>query len=164
MADSKRLTILKALTNHLAADVSIANGYNVDLAGAVWRGRASFSIDEPVPRVTIIEALNPDREMKPAGGKEAQKDGWILLILGHAEDDRDNPTDPAHQLMADIKKSLGKIALRTEPAYMLGHLIADIDIEPGTVRPPDEQSALAYFHLRVRLTVVERLFDPYRLN
>ena len=68
MADSKRLTILKALTNHLAADVSIANGYNVDLAGAVWRGRASFSVDEPVPRVTIIEALNPDREMKPAGG------------------------------------------------------------------------------------------------
>lgn len=163
MADTKRLRILKAVSAHLADEVSVANGYDHDLGGSVWRGRTTFSDRDTLPRVTIIEALNPDREMVPAGtNSTTQKDGWVLLLLGHAQDDRDNPTDPAHALMGDVKKALGKIATRTSGAtYMLGDLIAGIDIEPGTVRPPDELSALAYFYLRVRLTVVERLFDPY---
>ena len=166
MADTKRLAILKALTSLLQEDVSTANGYDYDLAGRVWRGRVNFSPAELAtgPQVSIIEALNPDRDMKEAGWEARQKDGWVLLIQGIAPDDRDNPTDPAHQLMGAVKKALAGIALRTSPRYMLGALVADFAMEPGTVRPPDEASAMAYFYLRVRLTVVEHLPDPFRLN
>jgi len=166
MADTKRLAILKALSTHLMTEVSVANGYQHDLAGLVYRGRTTFGDRDPLPRVMIVEALNPDREMDPAGRDRAvQKDGWILLLLGHAQDDRDNPTDPAHLLLGDLKKALARIATpRGTDAFMLGGLVAGIDIEPGTVRPPDELSGLAYCYLRVRLTVVEHLFDPYRLD
>lgn len=166
MADTKRLTILKALTNLLAEDVATANGYDFDLAGRVWRGRVNFSASELAsgPQVSIIEALNPDRDMKEAGWQPTNKDGWILLLQGIAPDDRDNPTDPAHQLMGAVKKALAGIAVPNHPRYMLGGLVAGFSMEPGTVRPPDEASAMAYFYLRVRLTVVEHLPDPFRLN
>lgn len=166
MADTKRLAILRALTNLLAEDVATANGYQHDLAGRVWRGRVNFSaVDTALgPQVTIIEALNPDRDMQVAGWQPTNKDGWILLLQGLAPDDRDNPTDPAHVLMGDVKRALAQIAVTTSPRYMLGGLVAGFAMEPGTVRPPDEASVMAYFYLRVRLTVVEHLPDPYRLD
>jgi hypothetical protein len=155
MADTKRLQILKALTTLLETTPGVA---------LVSRGRTTFGERDPLPRVTIVEALNPDREMQPAGDRPQQKDGWVLLLLGHAPDDRDNPTDPAHNLMGEVKKVLARIADRTSGGdFMLGGRIVGVDIEPGTVRPPDELSMLAYFYLRVRLTVVERLFDPFSL-
>ena len=155
MADTKRLQILKALTTLLETVPGVME---------VSRGRMNFGVGGQLPRIAIAEALNPDREMAPASDRPQQKDGWVLLLIGHALDDRDNPTDPAHNLMGEVKKVLGRIADRQSGAdYMLGGLVVGIDIEPGTVRPPDEASALAYFYLRVRLTVVERLFDPFSL-
>ena len=156
MADTKRLQVLKALTTLLETVPGVQ---------LVSRGRTTFGDRDPLPRVTIVEALNPDREMQPAGDRPQQMDGWVLLLLGHAPDDRDHPTDPAHNLMGEVKKVLARIADRApgNSDYMLGGLVTRIDIEPGTVRPPDDLSMLAYFYLRVRLTVVERLFDPFSL-
>ena len=164
MADSKRLAIAKALTNVLETEVAVANGYQHDLAGKVHRGRVTFSVREALPRVAIMETLNPDREPIRAGWQPTQKDSLILLLQGHAEDDQDHPTDPAHLLMADVKKALARIMLTTSPYFRLGGLIADFNMEPGIVRPPDELSSMAYFYMRVRLEVVEHLADPYRLN
>lgn len=164
MADSKRLAIAKALTNVLETEVAVANGYQHDLAGKVHRGRVTFSAREALPRVAIMETLNPDREPIRAGWQPTQKDSLILLLQGHAEDDQDHPTDPAHLLMADIKKALARIMLTTSPYFRLGGLIADFNMEPGIVRPPDDLSSMAYFYMRVRLEVVEHLADPYRLN
>lgn len=155
MADTKRLLILKALTTLLETTPGVQ---------LVSRGRTTFGDRDPLPRITIVEALNPDREMAPASDRPQQKDGWVLLLLGHAQDDRDHPTDPAHNLMGEVKKVLSRIADRQSGSdYMLGGLVVGVDIEPGTVRPPDELSALAYCYLRVRLTVVERLFDPFSI-
>jgi hypothetical protein len=166
VADSKRLQILKALTAHLEG-IQHINGYQNDLDGRVYRGRAVFGAETPLPCVTIVEALNPDRNPLEAGDGLAQKDFWILLIQGWAESGSDeHPTDEAHNLMADVKKALGKIMdsgspHNPNPSYMLGGIIEGFRTEPGTVRPPDENSARSYFYLRAVVEVVETLEDPF---
>jgi hypothetical protein len=189
MADSKRLACLKALTTYLATEITLDNGYKHDLSTLppdedgvevrrVVRGRDLFDDDDPVPMVSILESPNPDRFPNLAGkedsGEADQKDKWIIYFQGWVNDDKDNPTDPAYELMADVKKALAKLTrLKTEtgsPMYpdifLLGGLIADMGYEPGTVRPPapEYQSSKAFFWMRVILEFVEDFNDPYKLD
>jgi hypothetical protein len=166
--DSLRLTILKDLTA-LLQGITLANGYQHDLSTSVFRGRMSFSDDTALPCVSILEPLNPDREPLVTDQGMRQKDNWVLLIQGWVEDDHENPTDPAHLLMADVKKRLA-LAMQTDlshipnPLYMLGGKVVGVYVEPGTVRPADENSVRAFFFLRIVLQVVEHLDDPYLLD
>lgn len=170
MADTKRLALLKNLTAHLETEVSVANGYLHDLAGVVFRGRSNFGADDPLPCVNIIESLNPDRDMREAGDKMTQADRWVLLVQGWGADDRINPTDPAHLLMGDVKKALARLAALdrqgdpVHPNYLFGGLAAGLQIEPGTVRAPDEVSGLAYFYVRITVDLAEDLADPFDLS
>lgn len=172
--DSKRLATLKAITAHLMSEVAIANGYQHDLDGAVFRGRMYFDKDDPMPCVSILDNINSDRFPSRAGNEDSgdgeAKSNWILLLNGWAADDKDNPTDPAEQLMADVKMALAKIGSEPHPMdadqskhanYLLDGLIAGIEFEPGTVRPPDENSAFAYFWMRVILKFTENVRDPF---
>ena len=172
MADSKRLQILKALTAHFET-ITVLNGYQFDLAGRVYRGRSTFGSETALPCITILEALNPDRNPFEAGEGIRLKDSWILLVQGWTDDgDGDgagpnpHPTDDAHNLMADVKKAIGVLMreptpTQPNPSYMLGGAIDGLRVEPGTVRPPDETSARSYFFLRVVIEVAESLEDPY---
>lgn len=177
MADSKKLTTLKALTDYLAAEVSIANGYKHTLANAVFRGRMQFGDTDPLPMVSILENIDPDRFPRRAGAADdaapLQKEEWVLLITGYTEDDKLNPTDTAYELLADVKKALAKLIKDAHPmtaeqrhaSYMLGGLIGGMTMEPGTVRPPQEQvSTRAFFYMRAILKFVEDLNDPYKLD
>lgn len=167
--DPKRLKVLIALSEHISKSLNGSAPYTHDIGGRVYRGRGRFSEEEQVPAINILEPLNPDREPGDIGGDERvkQKEDWVLLIQGWSEDDKKNPTDPAHRLMADVKLCLSKIALEAaegKPAnkdFMLGGLISDFRMEPGTCRPPDEISAAAFFYMRVVLEVVESVFDPF---
>jgi hypothetical protein len=160
---SKRLDTLKALCDHLAG-ITPANGYAHDLTDRVWRGRSSFGAETPIPCLNLLEPLNPDREPRATDGGRVQKEQWVLLLQGWAVDDDANPTDPAHLLMADVKKRLAVLMDDGYPAgnpmYMLGGKIADLAVEPGTVRPPDENSARAFFYIRIVLSYAEDLSDP----
>lgn len=177
MADSKRLTTLKALTTFLRTEVSVANGYKHDLDGRVVRGRMFVGRDDPLPLVSILENLDPDRYPRMAGGDydaPTSKEEWILLLQGWVEDDKVNPTDSAYELMADVRKALAKIRKRgggpmddpsNYPNWNLGGLISGMTMEPGIVRPPIEQvSEKAFFWMRVTLKFVEDQNDPYDLN
>lgn len=165
MADSKRLTILKKLTT-LLESITAVNGYQHTLTGKVIRGYMVVPEDMGVPLVSILESFNPDREPSEAGGHRSrhQKDRWNLLIQGWVADDYAHPTDPAHLLLADVKKCLSRIINEDDPMYMLEGLVAEAHIEPGVVRPPDENSSKAFFWLRLQLDVTERLDDPYSLD
>ena len=68
MADSKRLTVLKKLCGFLAAEVTVVNGYKHTLTAAVFRGRMFSTNNDPLPMVTILENIDPDRYPRPAGG------------------------------------------------------------------------------------------------
>jgi hypothetical protein len=166
---------MKALTAHLETEVSIANGYKHDLAGCVFRGIMRFGDETPPPRVAILEERDADRFPKRVGNDDGisvgqQEDKWFLSIVGHVEDDKLHPTDNAYELMADVKKALSKLnqddhpeaGITRHPNYMLGGLICGITMEPGTVRPTEEQdSSYGVFWLRAIVAFVEKLEDPY---
>ena len=163
MADSKRLTVLKTISEHLLDTVKVANGYKHDLAD-VSRGRLFVSDTEALPALSILEDLDPDRAPKRAGVEgPKQYEMWTLLFQGWVNDDRLNPTDPAYELMADVKKALALALNEESPLYLFGGLINGMEIEPGTVRPPNEISSRAFFWMRVILKFVEHVDDPYRL-
>ena len=68
--DSKRLRTLKALTAHLEAEVTPANGYQHDLTKAVFRGRALFGVPAGGHR---LRALRVEAAGVPVG-HDAQLD------------------------------------------------------------------------------------------
>lgn len=175
MSDSKRLTVLKRLCEFLSQEVSEANGYKHSLENAVFRGRMFSTNNDPLPMVTILENIDPDRHPGRAGGENQHamtNENWVLLVQGWAVDDKVNPCDTAYELMADVRKALAKLKQRPNPVtggpenpeYLLGGLIAGMTMEPGIARPPIEQvSSKAFFWMRVVLKFVEDPNDPYKI-
>ena len=166
MADPKRLVVLKALCAHIEAQVRVSNGFQHDLQGRVFRGRSVFGQDDPLPMVSVLEAPRPDQDLVTAKNG-MQLDDWPLYFQGWAQDDPSNPTDPAYRLAADVKQALAMLIDRrpeSAPYYLLGDLVLDLTISPGTVRPPDQVSSWAYFYLPVTVKLKESLTDPYRLT
>jgi hypothetical protein len=160
MADSLKLDILRALTAHLEG-ITPENGYSRDLAGRVFRGRAIFGAQDPVPALSILEAPRPTEAQYVAEDATLRAEDWVLLIQGWAEDDRQNPTDPAYQLMAEVERRLSDIMFTRHgvgqgAAYRLGGRIGELLVTPGICRPPDQISSRAYFYLPC---VVKLAFD-----
>lgn len=158
---SNRLDVLQKLTSFLK-QITVANGYQHDLATSVFRGRALFGSDDPIPMISILES--PRSDIGIFAGSNERKEQWSLLIQGWTHDDVDNPTDPAYELMADVERHLEKITecstANGQPLhpddYLLGRSIADMRVHPGVVRPPLEGvSSKAFFYLPVSLTLVK---------
>ena len=162
MSEPFRLRVMMALTAALE-DINPVNGYQFDLTGKVFRGREIFGQDDPLPMVSILEAIEEQKQLPaPASGTETSGP-WELLVQGFVEDDYQNPTDPAHRLMAEVKKRLVQERVRERQYNILGMegKVTDLKISHGVVRPPDEVSGKAYFWLRLTLVMVENLADPH---
>ena len=163
MTDTKRLLLLKSLCNYLLTEITTANGYNFDLAAA-YRGKKNFGKEVKLPAIVVLENFNPDRLPETIGGVVGTKHKYdqIYLINGWAEGgDVEQEEDSAHLLMGDVKQALGKLLVPRNQSGFFDGLANTLSIEPGVVRPPDEQSEKAYFWMRIRLEVVEKVGDPY---
>ena len=163
MADTKSLLLLKSLCNYLLTEITTANGYNFDLAAA-YRGKKNFGKEVKLPAIVVLENFNPDRLPETIGGVVGTKHKYdqIYLINGWAEGgDVEQEEDSAHLLMGDVKQALGKLLVPRNQSGFFDGLANTLSIEPGVVRPPDEQSEKAYFWMRIRLEVVEKVGDPY---
>lgn len=173
MADPKRLQVKIKLTEWLQG-ITAANGYQHDLSTIsgvtrVFRGRDKFGEGDPLPCAAIIEPLNPDRDIDDAGSGRIVNEQLILMIQGWATPDvsATHPTDPADRLLADLKKRMGQLIGNDLPPHEaqtyhnLHGLVTHVRVEPGTVRPPDQFSSLAYCYFRVALGFVEKIDDPY---
>ena len=163
MADTKRLLLLKSLCNYLLTEITTANGYNFDLAAA-YRGKKNFGKEVKLPAIVVLENFNPDRLPETIGGVVGTKHKYdqIYLINGWAEGgDVEQEEDSVHLLMGDVKQALGKLLVPRNQSGFFDGLANTLSIEPGVVRPPDEQSEKAYFWMRIRLEVVEKVGDPY---
>lgn len=166
--DPTRLRVLKKLTEELAK-ITPANGFNHDLTGAVLRGRDVFDQHDPVPMLSILESILEKDQLQapPAGSTKAGP--WELLIQGWADDDKENPTDPAYHLLADTQRRLTEVTRmpyadglrRGCDILQMGGIITALRFSRGVVRPPDDVSSKAYFWLKVELELVENLLDPY---
>jgi hypothetical protein len=171
-----RLRVLVGLTN-LLKTITPTNGYQSDLSdfdddgllkSRVFRGRNIFGDGDPLPMVSILEMpREPGQDPTPPGA-QISVGHWELMIQGFVLDDKENPTDPGHILMADVKLAL--VRERMKRAYtpamrtyaLLGEkCVTDISIAPGVVRPPDETSVKAMFWLVATIAMVEDLSNPF---
>lgn len=171
-----RLAIQQNLCDALA-EISTGNGYNTNLpASSIFRGRVLFGDTDPVPMVAIYEPPIPLDQQGVPFDLDRALGGYELYIQGFVKDDSKNPTDPAHYLMADVKKRLAaeKVRLYQKGLHdtnVLGlgqrnnrrNHIDKLDvIGPGVVRPPVEgQSNKAFFWLNVIFQIVEDIADPF---
>ncbi len=170
MPDSRQLDVLKALTTHLEG-MTIDGGYDYDLDGRVFRGRAMWGDEMPLPMVSILEAPRPDERPSVGGHENAfRAEDWVLLVQGWVEDDIDNPTDPAYGLKANVEKRLSDIIAVRESnglplypsVYRLGGKIAAMSIGPGVVRPPqDRVSSKAFFYIPVVVKIAVTPTSPF---
>lgn len=161
-----RLEIQKRLSDALK-EVTPGNGYVSDVSASVFRGRLIFGEGDPLPMVSILEAPIPLDQLEPPEDATLSSGRWELVVQGFVADDRQNPTDPAHVLLADVKKRLAvekKKSLNRLPEdgiLGLGRFVTNLYIGSGVVRPPDEISAKAYFWLTISLDLAEDLEEPY---
>lgn len=163
MPDSFRLTVLKALTSALE-EITVANGYQHDLADRIHRGRVTLTQEDEVPCITILEKPVFPEQLPTPGGSAASDTSLELLIQGFADDDRRNPTDPAYLLLADVQKRLAQEKLRSDGFDILGlqERVSALHIGQGVVRPPDAVvSDAAFFWLPVTLKFGEKFNDPF---
>jgi len=173
LTDPLRLEIMKRLSDILR-EITPGNGYVMDFSGAedgaankVFRGRAIFGEGDPIPMLSILESPIPLDQLPSPIDSGYNAGSWELMIQGFVDDDKANPTDPAHIAMADVKKRLAlesqKVSARNDEDGPLGLLrqVTKIVIGTGVVRPPDEISAKAYFWLLIVLDIVEDVTDPY---
>jgi len=157
------LTVLKALTDALG-EIAIADGYQHDLAGKVFRGRLMFGSDDPLPMVAINEPPKAPENLEPPPSTAERVVNHELLLQGFAEDDRQNPTDPAYRLLADVQRRLAIERTRAEGYDILGlgPRITNLGIGKGVVRPPETTvSDTAFFWLPVTISYAEDLKNPF---
>jgi hypothetical protein len=165
LAHPLRLEVTYRLTDALK-EISKANGYFTDLNGNVFRGRAVYGDETPLPALSILEVPIPAEQAPSPSASGLAKGPWELMIQGWVEDDRVNPTDPAQYLLADVKKRLALEAKKAdwdEPEdgiFGLGSSVDRLYIGSGVVRPPEEISVKAFFWLTVTLDIVENLAEP----
>ena len=161
-----RLEVQHRLTD-LLKTISIANGYKVDIGSNVFRGRGVFGDETPLPCLSILEVPLPLDQLRPPEDAPNSSGGWELVVQGWVKDDKANPTDPAHILLADVKQCLAaqmkKVNWdRPEQGILgLGRFVTKLYIGAGVVRPPEEVSAKAYFWLTITLDLAEDLEHPY---
>lgn len=162
MADPFRLKVLKALTTVLQG-ITPANGYEHDMSKSVFRGRIKYGKNDPLPMISILEAPIPLEVIRTAREYEMSSGPWELLIQGFIDDDLDNPSDPAHHLMAEVKAVLvkNKRADRGNNILGMGGRVVEMTIGQGSVRPSDEASDKGFFWLTLTIRIVENLEEPY---
>lgn len=169
MADATRLQILKALSSLLEGINGPAGGYVYDLTPTpevprrVFRGRAIFGEDDPLPMISILEVPVPIEPDLSASDNVVQSTDWELIIQGFVDDNFEDPTDPAHPFLADVKRCLALEKRRDHGDDLLGfnNKVHELQIGSGVVRPPDETSSKAYFWLNIKLSIAEDLTTPY---
>ena len=176
---SKKLRIMKALTDHLKGitpawvDLPPEMTGEVcpfDLSSKVFRGRVEFGDEVQEPFLAILEA---PRQLDPngAGAGLVQDEDWTLLIHGFAEDDKKNPTDPAYELLAWVQMRMARITTQRRDGgrgglypseWRLGGLVADVRYQIPIVRPgKDNVSGTAYFYMPISVGNVTDLTMPF---
>lgn len=166
-ARSQKLQVLIALCEHLRG-IRPENGYDIDISQAVFRGRATFGDDDPIPMISILENPRQDGTKTAATNGVVRSQQWSLLMQGWSADDDENPTDPAYEFLYDVERRLSEIT-QTEPIsgrpvdkdiYLLGGLISNLTVGDAVVRPPEPQvSSKAFFFLPISILLVSTLGD-----
>jgi len=172
--DPFRLRVQKALTAALK-EITPANGDTHDLSDVtdrtglteakVVRGRDTFGDGDPLPLVCILEDPRMLDANNADDGYTASSGDYRLFVQGFVEDDRENPTDPAYLLVAEVIRAL--VRQKKDRFNILGlgdtkPCVESMVIGQPVVRPGDDiVSSVANFYLPVTLKLVEDLEEPF---
>lgn len=171
MTDPFRLQVQKALSDILE-EINPTDNYwhdltpTIEVPQRVFRGRVIFGEEDPIPMVSILEVPVPIDPINEPSTSPVGATQWELILQGWVKDDKQNPTDPAHFLLADVKRRLAieKSRDRGNNILGLGGRVDDLRMGSGVVRPPDDISAKAYFWLNVTLGLVENWCEQHAGN
>lgn len=165
MADSRKLTILKRLTEVLEG-ITTGNGYDYDLGGHVFRGRRIFGAETVSPFLSILETEQGDDQANTAGrDKVVRLEWWTLHVQGWLTPDDEHPTDDLYNLLASVEKRVAtQVMVEGAASYRLGGVISDIRVLPGMVlAATPEVGGVECFYLPLMLQVPIDLRDPWLL-
>lgn len=174
MADPFRLRVKKAVSAQLKT-INVPGGYCHDLedftdsagrtAERVFRGRDQFGDNDPLPMASVLEDPRALDARNANENETATTGEYKLLIMGFVEDDRENPTDPADVLAADIATALAKGKVEKYNILGLGTkmpCVTKLTVGQPVVRPADGVVAdVAFCYIMLTLTLVEDLEKPY---
>lgn len=179
LAHPFRLEIMFRLVA-LLKTITPTNGYVLDLSDVagpepkprVYRGRAMFGMDDPVPMISLIEPPVPHDQADVSEDSPYSTGEWPIILQGWTTDDPIHPTDPGAILLADVRKCLTKHRVQNRYALFglgpqspdvqgTGNAVLKFDVGIGVVRPPDQISRTAYFWLIIRIMIAENLEKPY---
>lgn len=180
-----RRRVLTAIATTLETNIVAGPDYNFTLVGKVFRGRRWYGTNDGLPLVSILEPPIADNPIPVPREVAHGNNTWPLLIQGFVEDDPMNPTDPAHDLLADVKRCLsiekernyrvesrangvpnpfdmGKMRTTSPDEFKSNYVEAIETIGQGVVRPSDEGvSDKAYFWLNLTLKIQEDIKNPF---
>jgi hypothetical protein len=165
-----RVRVILALEAALE-EISIADGYSKDMAGAVLWGRVRYDEQDPLPMISLLEPPVPPEWSNSLGPKVVGEGNWPLLVQGFVKDDFARPTEEAYFLAADAKRRLAieKQRDRGQDIFGMGprnnngsgNAVLDMFIGSEVIRPSDEQSGKAFFWLPLTLKIAENHLQPY---
>lgn len=173
---SKQLKVMKRLTaliegiNPTELNYAMDEPYELDLRQKVFRGRTIIGSEVEMPAVAIMESPTPFDALYGGENKILKYEGWRLLVQGFATDDKENPLDTAYDLKAALELQLSKTIKvnnsNGDPLfpedYMLGNLVAGVEISQGVVRPPDEKvSRYAFCYIPLIVKLGTDVSNPY---
>lgn len=138
------------------------------MVARVNRGRRYYDEADPLPLVAILEEpFSFEQDLAPSTGL-VRPEPYELILQGFVRDDSEHPTDPAHVLLADVKRRLVALKMDEERTgvriFRIGNQdnsVVSLAFDGGVVRPADEVSAVAHFWLRVSLEVSEDYEQPH---
>lgn len=160
MSDTKRLTVMKALTDHIRDSIDGTGGYTNNLEGEVWRGRLDYGEEQKLPFVSLIES--PEQpEIPVKGGEDMFHVRPTIFVQGWHKDDLDNPTDPLYLLLGDLEKCLHPL---TQKNGFTALGLIGFEMSPGVVRPPDKTSLTSYCQVEIKPKFTQKVGDPYELD
>lgn len=179
---AKQLHVMRRLTAHLeginpgAEDPAYTlvgeepQNYAVDLRGKVFRGRTTIGAEVVMPALSLLESPTPVAALHAGEEGHRKAEDWRVLLQGFADDDKQNPLDPAYALKAAVEARLQRVidmkqgtGTPTHPdEYLLGGLLVGMVIGQGVVRPPEEKvSRTAFFYIPLVLRIATTTKNPY---
>lgn len=129
--------------------ITKANGYEIDLAVRVLRGRRKID-DEMVPCVVLVEGLD-NVTMSPAIKAATAKISQGYVLVGYHKCDPDHPNDVGHAIIRSLKHAVFK------DGTTLGDQVKSVEYRGRDIGPRGDGVGIVSASVEIQVEFVENL-------
>jgi hypothetical protein len=151
--DSHEKKIVAAIYDRLGA-ILIAEGFNTDAGLKRYRGRVNFDEHFGFPVVTVVEQDSELQERLAARSRIA----LTVSVEGICESDPDNPSDAAHDLVADIESAV----LSQANPNLSGLVVDRLEWQSRTILERAEGANQVMVSVRFTCVYIKWYGEPYK--